>query len=252
MDVTVIIPTLGDRPAMLIEAIESVYGQMVEVKGIIVVVDGSDEARRRVGELIEGRPRVEVVTTGEGNRGVSVARNIGAELARTDYLAFLDDDDVWRAGHLAAFCEDVFDVGLSAFWKQRSNMCAHEKTPPAVLHPRRFLVTNGGCRGSNLVVRSEFYRSIGGFDPQLRVFNDVDFAIRASLVSNIRYRRNRSRDVVFRTQAGRRISGADSRVYRESAHYFYKRYAAMMTNLERKRFRVWIATVGQISLDETK
>ena len=146
-------------------------------------MDGSEEALTRVAKSIEGRPNVEVITTGEGRRGVLVAQNAGASRERTEYLAFLDDD-VWGSGHLAALNEDVFDIGLSAFWKQRGHVCIDEKTPPAVLHPRRFLVTNGGCRGSNLVVRREFFWSIGGFDPQPRAFSDVDFAIRASLVSN--------------------------------------------------------------------
>ncbi|QDG52109.1 glycosyltransferase family 2 protein [Persicimonas caeni] len=251
MDVTAVIPTRGDRPVMLIEAIESVERQIVEARKILVVVDASDESRQRVCELIGERPNLEVVATG-GAKGVSVARNTGAELTQSEYIAFLDDDDLWRPGHLAAFLDDDFDVGLSAFWKQRRDVCVHEKTPPAVLHPRRFFATNGGCRGSNLLVRNEFFRSIGGFDPQLRAFNDVDFAIRASLVPGVRYRRNRSRDVVFRSHVGRRLSGAGSSAYREGAFCFYERYAAMMSSVERERFRVWIAKVGQISLAETK
>lgn len=252
MDVTAIIPTLGDRPAMLSEAIDSVYGQTIEVDRLIVVVDGDDEALIRVAKSIQGRPNLEVITAGEGRQGVSVARNVGASRARTAYLAFLDDDDVWRSGHLAAFSEDVVDIGLSAFWKHRGNECIHEKTPPAVLHPRRFLVTNGGCRGSNLVVRSEFFWSIGGFDPKLRAFNDVDFAIRASLMSNVRYRRNRNRDVVFRAHRGDRISKQGSKAYRRSAQDFEERHGARMTRVDRERFRLWIATVENFSMDETR
>jgi glycosyltransferase involved in cell wall biosynthesis len=251
MDVTAVIPTRGDRPVMLVEAIESVERQIIEARKILVVVDASDESRRRVCEFIGERPKLEVVATG-GAKGVSVARNTGAELAQSEYLAFLDDDDLWRPGHLAAFVDDDFDVGLSAFWKQRRDVYVHEKTPPAVLHPRRFFATNGGCRGSNLVVRNKLFRSIGGFDPQLRAFNDVDFAIRASLVPGIRYRRNRSRDVVFRAHVGHRLSRTEFAVYREGAHRFYKRYSSMMSSVERERFRVWIARVGQISLAETR
>ncbi|KPQ01675.1 glycosyltransferase family 2 protein [Marinobacter sp. HL-58] len=246
MDVTAIIPTRGDRLSMLHEALKSVSRQSIRAQHTLVVVDGTEAIQRSVSEHISHFPNVSVVTTAEC-QGVSVARNLGAALAKTRYIAFLDDDDLWLPDHLAPFANDDFDLGLSAFWKQGQDKCVHEKTPPAVLHPRRFFVTNGGCRGSNLVVRTDLFLAQGGFDPHLKAFNDVDFAIRMSRNTAIRYRRNRKRTVVFRNHSGARLSRASMGLYEEAANRFFERYSISMSSIERDRFREWVARVKQIS-----
>lgn len=97
MTVSVIIPT-HNYGRFLAEAIASVQAQSVEDLEIIVVDDGSTDDTPEVLARITD-PRLRAVRVSNG--GVSRARNIGLEMARGDYIAFLDADDRWHPDKLA-------------------------------------------------------------------------------------------------------------------------------------------------------
>ena len=85
--ITAIIPTVGR--ASLLAAVDSAKNQLgVDVK--IVIVDDSEKQNINV-----STPGVTVLRSG-GKRGVSASRNIGLDFAVTDFVGFLDDDDLWN------------------------------------------------------------------------------------------------------------------------------------------------------------
>lgn len=89
--VSVIIPTLGRES--LRRAVDSALQQGLKVE--VLVVD--DSVEQSVPSIPV--PGVTVLRSG-GGRGAAEARNIGMSAASGEFLAFLDDDDVWLAGHL--------------------------------------------------------------------------------------------------------------------------------------------------------
>jgi glycosyltransferase involved in cell wall biosynthesis len=90
--VTAIIPTRG-RTELVQRAISSVLHQSYRPLKIILVIDGRDEPTRRLaGEMCE--PRLRVVELSR-SVGAAQARNIGVDLAASEWVAFLDDDDEW-------------------------------------------------------------------------------------------------------------------------------------------------------------
>ena len=94
-DVSVIIPTLN-RCNFLKRALDSVLTQTIKPKEIIVIDNGSsDNTKEMVCSLF---PSVKFVK--ETRRGVSAARNKGIKLAKSEWLAFLDSDDLWKAKKL--------------------------------------------------------------------------------------------------------------------------------------------------------
>lgn len=238
MDVSAIIPTQGQRPALLNQAIQSVSAQELRPRELIVVVDGGEEVCERVRRDVAGAGlTVHVFVPTGAPAGVSAARNLGAEMASAAVLAFLDDDDLWTPGHLSAFSGSAFDVGLSAFLKLRDDgMLVPEKTPPARLHPRRFLVANPGLRGSNLVVRRDLFRSVSGFRPSLPALNDLDLGIRLSEVPELRYRRVRDRLVIFRAHRQARLTTADSDSIQMGVREFWRLHRGRMDAEDRERF----------------
>lgn len=90
--VSVIIPT-ANRPELLPRAIASVQNQTFQDFEIIVVDDGQKvSAEPTITRLND--PRIRYIRN-ERSRGGGATRNRGAELAKGEYLAFLDDDDEW-------------------------------------------------------------------------------------------------------------------------------------------------------------
>jgi glycosyltransferase involved in cell wall biosynthesis len=93
--VSVVIP-VRNGARYLGEAIESVLAQGCRDTEIIVVDNGSTDGSRSVAESFG--PAVCVID--EPQRGAAHARNSGVRLARGEYLAFLDADDLWAPGKL--------------------------------------------------------------------------------------------------------------------------------------------------------
>src|ERR1700683_1346744 len=90
VDVSVVIPT-HNRALQVKEAIDSVLAQSEPVREIIVVDDGSTDDTQKQLSTYADRVRV-LILQGEG---ASAARNSGIRAALGQWIAFLDDDDVW-------------------------------------------------------------------------------------------------------------------------------------------------------------
>lgn len=94
--ISVIVPTFN-RAHTLERALNSVVNQTHPASEIIVVDDGSNDAT--AGLIESWRAGVNFmgnfVYLKTANRGVSSARNAGANAATSDWLAFLDSDDEW-------------------------------------------------------------------------------------------------------------------------------------------------------------
>lgn len=104
--VSVLIPTYN-RAEYVVEAIHSAKAQTYEARQIIVIDDGScDDTRQRVAE-IEG-----VEYYYQKNMGQGAARNYGLSLARGEFIASLDSDDLWETDFLAESvkCLEVFQL----------------------------------------------------------------------------------------------------------------------------------------------
>jgi glycosyltransferase involved in cell wall biosynthesis len=97
--VSVIVPT-RNRPDLLREALESVACQDLGPVEVIVVNDGGTPVAEHV-RGFSGQLSVRVLDLPE-SRGPSHARNVGIDLAAGEFVAFLDDDDMYRPDHLSA------------------------------------------------------------------------------------------------------------------------------------------------------
>lgn len=187
MEVSVIIPT-HNRREMVAEAIASVLGQQGCVSGsveTIVVDDGStdgtaDFLRERFGAAIR-------LVVQEINGGVAAARNTGAALARGEWLAFLDSDDLWKprklARHLAFAKKEGHAISQTdEVWMRHGrfvNPCRHHRKQAGDI----FLASLERCMISPsavLISRALWHRS-GGFDPSLPVCEDYDLWLRITL-----------------------------------------------------------------------
>lgn len=93
--ISVVVPTCN-RPALLREALASIRAlEGPEYAFEILVGDNGIEPETRAAADEFGAVYIKVDRTGAG-----AARNAGLHAATGDYLAFLDDDDVWLPTHL--------------------------------------------------------------------------------------------------------------------------------------------------------
>lgn len=90
-----VIPTYN-RAHLIGRALESVLRQSRQPAEIIVVDDGStDDTAERVALF---GPAVHYLH--QENAGAAAARNLGVRAAESEWIAFLDSDDIWRPSHL--------------------------------------------------------------------------------------------------------------------------------------------------------
>jgi len=100
--VSVIIPTFN-RFEYLLNAIESVKAQSYKNYEIIVINDESSQSEYYDKNFPENVNLIHIKRDLYPNWGGSrqPLRNIGAENAKGEYLAFLDDDDIWMGDKLS-------------------------------------------------------------------------------------------------------------------------------------------------------
>lgn len=94
--VSVIIP-LYNKEAHIGRALDSVLGQTVQDVEILVVDDKSTDDGFSVVRKYKD-PRIRLIE--QDHHGVSHTRNHGIELAKSDFITFLDADDEWVPRHL--------------------------------------------------------------------------------------------------------------------------------------------------------
>src|SRR5215468_9618488 len=98
--VSVVIPSYN-RAYCVATTIDSALAQTHANMEVLLVDDGSKDCTRELlAERYRGEPRVRYIH--QANAGVSAARNHGLGLARGQYIALLDSDDIWLPWKLEA------------------------------------------------------------------------------------------------------------------------------------------------------
>jgi len=92
--VAVVIPVYN-AASTLAHTVQSVTNQTYRNLEILLVDDGSSDASPEIAQrLAEQDARIRVIR--QANQGVAATRNNGAHAAKADYIAFLDNDDLWH------------------------------------------------------------------------------------------------------------------------------------------------------------
>lgn len=185
MTVTVIIPT-RDRWDWLERSLGSALAQVGVDIEVIVVDDASTTDRPTYFAALDDRVRW---LRHDENVGVSAARNSAIEAARGEWVAFLDDDDLWAEDHLAtllATCRDAnARFAYSASWVVDAVGRVKSLRPapdPSTLQ-RVMLETNAIGTPSALIMSRALCQDSGGFDEDLSPLADWDLWLRISRTS---------------------------------------------------------------------
>lgn len=167
---SIVMPVWNKRP--FVEAtLASVLAQDRPDFELIAVDDGSTDGSFEILHAVRD-PRVRLIA--QANAGPGAARNAGIEAARSDWIAFLDADDLWLPDHLAELDRIRArhgDAGLIAasYFTARNGRhpdAAAGRTAGRI-GPIDFLAAlAGGTRPfttSSCAIQRQVYRDLGGF-----------------------------------------------------------------------------------------
>jgi glycosyltransferase involved in cell wall biosynthesis len=180
--VSIVIPT-HDRRELAMSTIRSALAQRgVDVEVIVVDDASTDETDEAVRSLAE--PAVRLLRH-DRRSGVATARNTGIAAANADWIALLDDDDLWAPNKVRAQLDAA--VAARSDWVYAGvveidgdGRYLGGLPPPS---PDTLLATiaernlmPAGC--SNVMIRSRLLDRTGGFEPRLRHLADWDLWLR--------------------------------------------------------------------------
>ena len=159
------------------EAIESVLAQTYPDLELICIDDGSvDQTKTRLASFGSRITHISL----EENRGIAEARNAGIRVAKGEFLAFMDADDIWETNKIAeqmARFEARPDLDISFTYMQcfvspeldseTKNLrhCAPDPMP--------------GFLPPTALVRTASFERVGYFEPKWRVGEFIDWFMRA-------------------------------------------------------------------------
>lgn len=174
--ISVIVPTC-DRPrSFVLDAIESVIAQTLKPSEILLIDNGTQPVER------DFLPNGIHVFHVQPKVGVSRARNFGAAMAKGQYLAFLDDDDLWDTAFLEECLKVLQSSKTNCVYGRIDKIKNNEHL--VYLIPKKDLLTeekllqqNYFTGGINLLISKELFWRVGGFDPFLKVSEDRALAL---------------------------------------------------------------------------
>ncbi|MFL5885664.1 MAG: glycosyltransferase family 2 protein [Thermoleophilaceae bacterium] len=180
--VSVVIPTHNRWPQMR-RTLDGALGQTGVEHEVIVVDDcSSDGTSEGLAGIENDRLRF---LRHEQNRGVAAARNTGIEAARHEWLAFLDDDDLWAPSKLrtqldaAAATGAVMAYSSALVVNDRHEVIGLREAPAPGELMERLIPGNALPAGaSNVLARTDAVRAAGGFDERLHQLADWDMWLR--------------------------------------------------------------------------
>jgi glycosyltransferase involved in cell wall biosynthesis len=203
---SIIIPLYNKAP-YIGKAIGSIAAQTCQDFELIVIDDGStddslDKLRVLSSEFREKNidffNKLKIVE--QHNQGVSRTRNTGVELARNEYIAFLDADDWWSSNYLeemAKLIRNYPDAGIwgAKYYKVKNGQEIDAKIPfdknfvdgyidyLKIYSQTLWMPLWTGA----VVVRKLVFNEIGGFNHSLTAGEDFEFFVRTCVRYPIAY-----------------------------------------------------------------
>ena len=197
---TIIIPLYNKAPYIR-KAIESVFAQTCQEFELIVVDDGStDDSFAQISDLRsqlsveepDQFKKIKIIQ--QENQGVSTTRNNGVQLAKYDYIAFLDADDWWEPTYLEKMRGLIERYPQAELYSSSYYKVVSGKLIPANIGVEKEFIDGiiDYCNvysktmyqpvwtGAAVVKKAVFYME-KGFKPKLKMGEDFDLWLRIAL-----------------------------------------------------------------------
>jgi glycosyltransferase involved in cell wall biosynthesis len=170
------------------DAIESILGQNYEGFELIVVDDGSSD---RTSELLDGFGDQRIVRLrNEKNLGVAAARNRGGAIAKGEFIAVHDADDLSmpeRFEKQVAYLDENPDVGVvgSQGWLLTPGGRTEINVPQSNDEIQARLIGQNCMHHSSLMIRASAMKLVGGYDESYSAALDLDLVLRLAEITRM-------------------------------------------------------------------
>jgi len=254
--ISIIVPVYNAEKTIS-RAVQSVFAQTFTDYELIIVDDGStDGSNRLIQNLIAAFrgsdfsfKNINIQHINQENQGPAGARNTGIQLARGEYVAFLDADDQWDKEKLEiqmnAFKQhpqaglvfsDMRHFVIERVGKETLNK--DQLVHASYLHERRYQHAASGMIYENLLhenfiftptvlVRKSVLDHVGSFDAQLKICEDYDLWLRIAQEYPIYFI---DQPLVSRYQTGSNLT-ANGYVYTQSSIALRKKLLELNSHL---------------------
>ena len=174
---------LYNKAEYIERAVRSILNQTYTDLEAVIVDDGSSDESAAIVEAIQD-PRIRLIR--QANAGEGAARNRGIRESRADIVAFLDADDEYRSGFLAAMhnalerhpdCVAAFS-GIANDPTDESIAPGKPGANDFFEFVNAFRPLGSGPSASSIAIRKEALNQAGGFAENLRVGSDTDTWVR--------------------------------------------------------------------------
>lgn len=186
--VSVILPTYN-RPDRLREAVDSVLNQTVDDIELIVIDDHSSPPAEEALAEVDCSGIFEMrLLRHDRNRGQNAARNTGIREATGEYVALLDDDDVWLEEKLerqvATFRRSDDDVGVVFTGQKHVNesgeVIGYSRSDASGDLTEYILAGGKTAPTSSIMARMETVEKGGLLDEECPMYTDRDWLLQLS------------------------------------------------------------------------
>lgn len=196
---TSIIIRTYNRPGLLARAIESVYSQTYSPIEIVVVNDNGADVLDVIDHFKNLPPQRKIVRKIEYvvNRSRifrASSANVGLEMAKGQYIGFLDDDDILYSHHVSThIAAQVKHKALLSISKAVESIETDRKLQgqftekeklyffPDKINKLNFFFFDNYFPSNSVIFQKKVLEKVGKFDPNLFVLEDWDFFIRLLL-----------------------------------------------------------------------
>lgn len=247
--ISIIMPTYN-RANIVSQAVDSVIQQTYNNWELIIVNDGSTDNTKEVINPYLNDTRIKTVN--KENGGINSARNTGLDISSGNFIAFLDDDDIWTKEKLEKQI-DIFlkppnkNIGLvysdsMYFFNDINNNIKRKFTNYfPELTPYELLVTTNFICFSSTMLKRECFEISGKFDTTFKTCADWEYLLRVldkyemyklekCLVYYRVHKDNISKNdrlmALNETKLIKTYSNNNKKVYRRAMWSFHKRRAA--------------------------
>ena len=229
MLISVVIPTLNTRPQFLKEALNSIEKQSYLPSEVIIVNNGIEDLK--LPETSLNIRQFKIVF----KSGVAQARNFGASMSKGNYIAFLDDDDLWGQDYLKNMKKQI-DMKQPDCLIGKLDQFLNDKIQPyknahGKINKDIILRLNPGITGSSVVINKNIFLSIGGYNTKLPPSEDKSLILEL-INRDLKIATVPESQAIIRQSEIERLTTNNNTLY-EGIYQFYRTYKNQM-NLGQK------------------